>query len=73
MVAKIVRKVAKPLETKGSRRRFLKDEVSSFPPAFVHCYDAALLKHSITIIHDCIRVFPRDIDRALNRIETDPL
>ena len=53
----------------------LKDEVSSFPPAFVHCYDAALLKesfsdwqHPITVIHDCIRVLPRDMDRALDRI-----
>ena len=53
----------------------LKDEVSSFPPAFVHCYDAALLKESfsdwqypITVIHDCIRVLPRDMDSALDRI-----
>ena len=46
----------------------LKDEVSSFSPAFMHCYDLALLKHPINVIHDCIRVLPRDMDRALNRI-----
>ena len=50
-------------------------EVSSFPPAFVHCYDAALLKesftdwqHPIAVIHDCIRVLPRDMDEALDRV-----
>ena len=53
----------------------LKDEVSAFPPAFVHCYDAALLKesfndwqHPITVIHDCIRVLPSDMDKALDRV-----
>ena len=50
-------------------------EVSSFVPSFVHSYDAALLKeaftdwhHPIASIHDCIRVLPRDMDRALDRI-----
>lgn len=54
----------------------LKDEVSAFPPAFVHCYDAALLKeafndwqHPITVIHDCIRVLPTDMDKALDRVK----
>ena len=52
-----------------------KKEVSSFVPSFVHSYDAALLKeaftdwhHPIASIHDCIRVLPRDMDRALDRI-----
>ena len=50
-------------------------EVTSFPPAFVHCYDAALLKESFTdwklpiaVIHDCIRVLPSDMDKALDRV-----
>ena len=50
-------------------------EVSSFIPAVVHCYDAAVLKesfsdwqHPITLIHDDIRVLPKDMDRALERI-----
>ena len=41
----------------------------------VHCFDAALLKesfsdwqHPITVIHDCIRVLSRNMDRALDRI-----
>ena len=49
--------------------------ISSFVPSFVHSYDAALLKeaftdwhHPIASIHDCIRVLPRDMDRALDRI-----
>jgi hypothetical protein len=46
----------------------LKYEVSSFPPAVVHCHDAALLKYPITLIDYCIRVLPGDMDRALNRI-----
>ena len=50
-------------------------EVTSFIPAVVHCYDAAVLKesfndwqHPITLIHDDIRVLPKDMDRALERI-----
>ncbi len=50
-------------------------QVSSFAPSFVHCYDAALLKeafsdwkHPIAVIHDCIRVLPSDMDRAMDRI-----
>ena len=50
-------------------------QVSSFSPSFVHCYDAALLKeafsdwkHPIAVIHDCIRVLPADMDRAMDEI-----
>ena len=50
-------------------------QVSSFAPSFVHCYDAALSKevftdwqHPIAVIHDCIRVLPSDMDRAMDRI-----
>jgi DNA-directed RNA polymerase len=50
-------------------------QVSSFAPSFVHCYDAALLKEAfsdwsypIAVIHDCIRVLPSDMDRAMDRI-----
>ena len=50
-------------------------QVSSFAPSFVHCYDAALLKeafsdwtHPIAVIHDCIRVLPSDMDKAMDRI-----
>lgn len=53
----------------------LTKQVSSFAPSFVHCYDAALLKesfsdwqHPIAVIHDCIRVLPSDMDRAMDRI-----
>ena len=53
-----------------------KKQVSSFAPSFVHSYDAALLKeafsnwsHPIALIHDCIRVLPNDMDRALDRIK----
>ena len=53
----------------------LTKQVSSFAPSFVHCYDAALLKeafsdwkHPIAVIHDCIRVLPADMDRAMDRI-----
>ena len=41
----------------------------------MHCYDAAVLKesyndwqHPITLIHDDIRVLPKDMDRELERI-----
>ena len=41
----------------------------------MHFYEPVLLKesfsewqHPITVIHDCIRVLPRDMDRALDRI-----
>ena len=41
----------------------------------MHIYESVLLKdlfsewqHPITVIHDCIRVLPRDMDRALDRI-----
>ena len=44
-------------------------------PSFVHSYDAAVLKSSfkdwdkpITLIHDCLKVLPNDMDRALERI-----
>ncbi len=53
----------------------LAKQVSAFAPSFVHCYDAALLKeafsdwqHPIASIHDCIRVLPADMDRAMDRI-----
>ena len=53
----------------------LTKQVSSFAPSFVNCYDAALLKeafsdwkHPIAVIHDCIRVLPSDMDRAMDRI-----
>ena len=59
----------------NSREPDLKKQVSSFVPAFVHCFDAALLKeafsdwqHPIASIHDCIRVLPADMDRAMDRI-----
>ena len=48
---------------------------SGFAPNFVHSYDAAVLKasfqqwnHPIALIHDCIRVLPNDMDRAMERI-----
>ena len=50
-------------------------EVSSFIPAVVHSYDAALLKesfagwqHPLSVIHDCVLVLPNDMDRAMERI-----
>ena len=53
----------------------LKKQVSSFAPSVIHSYDAALLKeafsnwqHPITVIHDCIRVLPSDMDRAMDRV-----
>jgi DNA-directed RNA polymerase len=59
----------------NSREPDLKKQVSSFVPAFVHCFDAALLKeafsdwqHPIASIHDCVRVLPADMDRAMDRI-----
>lgn len=52
-----------------------KDMNSGFAPNFVHSYDAAVLKasfqqwnHPIALIHDCIRVLPNDMDRAMERI-----
>ena len=46
-----------------------------FSQVFVHIYESVLLKelfsewqHPITVIHDFIRVIPRDMDRALDRI-----
>ena len=52
-----------------------KKQVSSFAPSVIHSYDAALLKeafsnwqHPITVIHDCIRVLPSDMDRAMDRV-----
>jgi DNA-directed RNA polymerase len=48
---------------------------AALPPSFVHSFDAALLKISfdgwkrpLAVIHDCIRVLPTDMDRALNCI-----
>lgn len=48
---------------------------SSFSPSFVHSYDAALCKEAfsdwskpLVLIHDCMRVLPNDMDRALDRI-----
>ena len=59
----------------NSEKPDLTRQVSSFAPSFVHCYDAALLKesfsdwtHPLALIHDCIRVLPSDMDRALDRI-----
>ncbi len=53
----------------------LKKQVKSFVPSVIHSYDAALLKeafsnwqHPITVIHDCIRVLPKDMDRAMDRV-----
>ena len=50
-------------------------EVSSFIPAVVHSYDAALLKesfadwrHPLSVIHDCVLILPNDMDRAMDRI-----
>ena len=44
-------------------------------PSFVHSYDAAVLKSSfrewtkpITLIHDCLKVLPNDMERARERI-----
>ena len=41
----------------------------------MHFYESVLLKesfsewqHPITVIHDCIRMLPRDMDRALDKI-----
>lgn len=59
----------------SSKKPDLTKQVSSFAPSFVHSYDAALLKesfsdwkHPLALIHDCIRVLPSDMDRALDRI-----
>ena len=48
---------------------------SALAPDFVHSYDAAVLKSSfkdwnqpITLIHDCLKVLPNDMDRALERV-----
>ena len=45
-------------------------------PAFVHSYDAAVLKSSfqdwhqpIALIHDCLKVLPNDMDKAKERIK----
>ena len=53
----------------------LTQQKSSFSPSFVHSYDAALCKEAfsdwskpLVLIHDCIRVLPNDMDRALDRI-----
>lgn len=53
----------------------LTQQQSSFSPSFVHSYDAALCKEAfddwtkpLVLIHDCIRVLPNDMDRALDRI-----
>ena len=44
-------------------------------PSFVHSYDASVLKSSfkdwdkpIVLIHDCFKVLPNDMDKALERI-----
>ena len=48
---------------------------SALAPDFVHSYDASVLKSSfkdwdrpIALIHDCLKVLPNDMDRALERI-----
>ena len=45
-------------------------------PSFVHSYDAAVLKssfkdwsHPIALIHDCLKVLPNDMDRAMERVK----
>ena len=45
-------------------------------PAFVHSYDAAVLKSSfqdwhqpIALIHDCLKVLPNDMDKAKERVK----
>ena len=49
---------------------------SSIAPDFVHSYDAAVLKssfkdwsHPIALIHDCLKVLPNDMDRAMERVK----
>ena len=53
----------------------LKAMGKALAPSFVHSYDAAVLKSSfkdwdrpITLIHDCLKVLPNDMDRALERV-----
>ena len=59
----------------GTDKPDITKQASLFAPSFVHCFDAALLKeafsdwkHPIAVIHDCIRVLPSDMDRAMDRI-----
>jgi DNA-directed RNA polymerase len=49
---------------------------NAIAPSFVHSYDACVLKssfkdwtHPLSVIHDCIKVLPNDMDRALDRVK----
>ncbi len=60
----------------NSEKVALKKMKNAFAPAVVHCYDACLLKSSfkdwrepISLIHDCLKVLPNDMDRALERVK----
>ena len=66
-------KVRIPLDT--DRELDYKDMCKALAPSFVHSLDAALLKlsfdewkHPMTTVHDCFKVLPKDMDRALEAI-----
>ena len=66
-------KVRIPLDT--DRELNYKDMCKALAPSFVHSLDAALLKLSfdgwkrpMTTIHDCFKVLPQDMDRALEAV-----
>ena len=65
-------KVRIPIGSSGPDTKAIK---SALPPSFIHSYDAALLKVAfqewkkpIAVIHDCLKVLPTDMDRALERV-----
>ena len=53
----------------------LKKQINAFAPSFVHSLDACVLKeafsdwtHPLVTIHDCVKVLPKDMDRAYDRL-----
>lgn len=53
----------------------LKKQINAFAPSFVHSLDACVLKeafsdwtHPLVTIHDCVKVLPKDMDRAFDRL-----
>ena len=48
---------------------------NALAPCFIHSYDASVLKSSfkdwkkpLVVIHDCVKVLPNDMDRAMDRV-----
>ena len=61
-----------PKDDKPDQHSMLK----SFPPSFVHSYDAALCKEAfhnwhkpLALIHDCYRCLPSDMEESIDRIK----